>query len=167
MDSVLPNWLQARIAILKVLVVDDDHAMRKVVRTMLAGIGVKTVYEACDGRSGLDAIRAHAPDLVIVDWEMPGIDGAQFVRMVRSPGEFPMPDVPIIMLSGHSERWRVIEAARIGAHEYLLKPVSTKALRERIVAVLCQARPTVKLDGYYGPLPRRMVILEAERNANR
>jgi two-component system chemotaxis response regulator CheY len=167
MDPVLPNWLQARIAILKVLVVDDDHAMRKVVRTMLTGIGVKTVYEACDGMSGLDAIRAHAPDLVIVDWEMPGIDGAQFVRMVRSPGEFPMPDVPIIMLSGHSERWRVIEAARIGAHEYLLKPVSTKALRERIVAVLCQARPTVKLDGYYGPLPRRMVILEADRNANR
>jgi two-component system chemotaxis response regulator CheY len=167
MDPVLPNWLQARIATLKVLVVDDDHAMRKVVRTMLTGIGVKTVYEACDGMSGLDAIRAHAPDLVIVDWEMPGIDGAQFVRMVRSPGEFPMPDVPIIMLSGHSERWRVIEAARIGAHEYLLKPVSTKALRERIVAVLCQARPTVKLDGYYGPLPRRMVILEADRNANR
>lgn len=167
MDSVLPNWLPARIATLKVLVVDDDHAMRKVVRTMLAGIGVKTVYEACDGMSGLDATRAHAPDLVIVDWEMPGIDGAQFVRMVRSPGEFPMPDVPIIMLSGHSERWRVIEAAHIGAHEYLLKPVSTKALRERITAVLCQARPTVKLGGYYGPLPRRMVILEAERNANK
>ena len=79
------------------------------------------------------------------------IDGAQFVRMVRSPGEFPMPDVPIIMLSGHGDRWRVVEAARIGAHEYLLKPVSTKALHDRIVAIIGRPRPTVKLDGYYGP----------------
>ena len=161
MDSALPSWLQARIETLRVLVVDDDLYMRKVVRTLLAAIGVRTVYEANDGRTGLDAIRAHAPDLVIVDWEMPGMDGAQFVRTVRVPGEFPLPDVPIIMLSGHGERWRVIEAARIGAHEYLLKPVSTKSLRDRIAAILCQARPTVKLDGYYGPMPRRLVVLEA------
>ena len=78
---------------------------------------------------------------MIVDWEMPNIDGAEFVRMVRSPGTFPMPDVPIIMLTGHGDRWRVIEAARIGAHEYLLKPVSTKALLDRIVAILGQAAP--------------------------
>ena len=88
------------------------------------------------------------------------IDGAQFVRMVRSPGEFPMPDVPIIMLSGHGDRWRVVEAARIGAHEYLLKPVSTKSLLDRIVAIIGRPRPTVKLDGYYGPLPRRLVVME-------
>ena len=88
------------------------------------------------------------------------IDGAQFVRMVRSPGEFPMPDVPIIMLSGHGDRWRVVEAARIGAHEYLLKPVSTKSLHDRIVAIIGRPRPTVTLDGYYGPLPRRLVVME-------
>ncbi len=125
--------------------------MRKVVRTMLIAIGVKTVYEASDGASGLDAIRSITPDLVIVDWEMPMIDGAQFVRMVRSPGEFPMPDVPIIMLSGHGDRWRVVEAARIGAHEYLLKPVSTKALLDRIVAIIGQPRPTVQLGRLLRP----------------
>ena len=97
---ILNRLLQPRIAALKVLVVDDDHYMRKVVRTMLMAIGVKAVYEAPDGAAGLDAIRQHNPDLVIVDWEMPMIDGAQFVRMVRAPGEFPVPDVPIIMLSG-------------------------------------------------------------------
>ena len=52
---------------------------------------------------------------------MPVIDGSQFVRMVRSPDEFPYPEVPIIMLSGHGDRWRVVEAADLGAHEYLLK----------------------------------------------
>ena len=157
---ILNRLLQPRIAALKVLVVDDDHYMRKVMRTMLIAIGVEAVYEAPDGAAGLDAIRQHNPDLVIVDWEMPMIDGAQFVRLVRSPGEFPMPDVPIIMLSGHGDRWRVVEAARIGAHEYLLKPVSTKSLLDRIIAVIGRPRPTVKLDGYYGPLPRRLVVME-------
>src|SRR3954463_5226665 len=160
MDSVLSKLLQPRIEALRVLVVDDDHYMRKVVRAMLTAIGVKTIYDAIDGASGLEAIRQNNPDLVIVDWEMPMIDGAQFVRMVRSPGQFPMPDVPIIMLSGHGDRWRVVEAARIGAHEYLLKPVSTKSLQDRIVAIIGRPRPTVKLDGYYGPLPRRLVVME-------
>ncbi len=153
--------LQQTIEAMKVLVVDDEQYMRKVVRTMLLAIGVKTVYEAEDGNSGLDAIRRHMPDLVIVDWEMPVIDGAQFVRMVRSPDEFPYPDVPIIMLSGHGDRWRVVEAANLGAHEYLLKPVSTKALHERIAAILTIPRPFIALDGYYGPAPRRMMATDA------
>ena len=165
MQSIVARHFQPMFEALTVLVVDDDPYMRKVVRTMLSALGVRTVYEAADGISGLEAVRKLLPGLVIVDWEMPMLDGAQFVRMVRSPGEFPVPDVPIIMLSGHGERWRVVEAARIGAHEYLLKPVSTKALHDRIVTILSQPRPTVKLDGYYGPAPRRLVVVEGETSA--
>ena len=167
MESSVNRFLQPKFEALKVLVVDDDSYMRKVVRTMLNALGVKIVYEAADGTAGLEAVRKLLPSLVIVDWEMPMIDGAQFVRMVRSPGDFPVPDVPIIMLSGHGDRWRVVEAARIGAHEYLLKPVSTKALHDRIVAILGRPRPTVKMDGYYGPAPRRLVVVEADKNARR
>jgi len=156
MDSTLIKRPHGQIESLRVLIVDDDHYMRKVVRAMLSTFGVRTVYEACDGIIGLDEICKNSPDLVIVDWEMPMLNGAQFVRLVRSPGEFPMPDVPIIMLTGHGERWRVEEAARVGAHEFLLKPVSTKALHDRILAVVSKPRPTVKLDGYYGPAPRTM-----------
>ena len=160
MTSALSKLLQPQIAALRILVVDDDLHMRRVVRAMLTAIGVKTIYDACDGAAGLIAIRKHNPDLVIVDWEMPNIDGAQFVRMVRSPGKFPMPDVPIIMLSGHGDRWRVVEAARIGAHEYLLKPTSIQALHDRIIAIVGRPRPTVQLDSYYGPAPRRLVVLD-------
>jgi two-component system, chemotaxis family, chemotaxis protein CheY len=166
MDSVLSRMLQPRIEALKVSVVAASPHTRKVVRTMLNAIGVKTVFEAPDGASGLEALRVNNPDIVIVDWEMPMIDGAQFVRMVRSPGEFPVPDIPIIMLSGHGDRWRVVEAARIGAHEYLLKPVSTKALHDRIVAIIGRPRPTVTLDGYYGPLPRRLVVMEDPKGSD-
>lgn len=146
-----------RIAQAKVLVVDDEAYMRKVVRTMLTGIGVRTVYEAYDGPKGLDMIRSVGPDVVILDWEMPGLDGAGFVRMVRSPQTFPYPDVPIIMLTGHGERSRVIEAIQIGVNEFLLKPVSSKALQDRLISVLVNPRPVVKSGSYYGPAPRKLV----------
>ena len=155
--------LPGRLATIKVLVVDDEHYMRKVVRTLLMSIGVRNIYEAADGVAGLEAIRSIGPDIVIVDWQMPGLDGPGFVRMVRSPETFPYPDVPIIMLSGHGDRWRVVEAARIGAHEYLLKPVSTHSLLDRIVAIIGQQRPTVTMKGYYGPAPRKLVVLEDNR----
>ena len=80
------------------------------------------------------------PDVVILDWKMPGLDGPGFVRMVRSPDTFPYPDVPIIMLTGHGERSRVIEAVQIGVNEFLLKPVSSKALQDRVTAVLTRPR---------------------------
>ena len=92
-----------RIQALKVLIIDDEHYMRKVTRTILTAIGVKTILEAPDGMAGLELARTQLPHLLIIDWEMPVIDGAQFVRMVRTPGEFPAPDVPIIMLSAHSD----------------------------------------------------------------
>ena len=115
--------------------------MRKVARNLLINIGVRVVYEASDGIAGLDAIRTLAPDVVILDWQMPMLNGAEFVRIVRSPGVFPMPDIPIIMLTSHAERWRVIEAARLGVNEYLRKPVSAQALLDRLTLDPRQAAP--------------------------
>jgi CheY-like chemotaxis protein len=148
--------LAQRFAATKVLVVDDEHYMRKVVRTLLMTVGVRTVYEAPDGPAGLELIRSMAPDVVILDWEMPGLDGAGFVRMVRSPDTFPFPDIPIIMLTGHGERRRVIEAVSIGVNEFLLKPVSSKALQDRLISVIAKPRELVKSGDYYGPAPRKM-----------
>lgn len=150
--------LAARFAATKVLVVDDEHYMRKVVRTLLMSIGIRTVYEAPDGPAGLELIRTMAPDVVIVDWQMPGLDGAGFVRMIRSPDTFPFPDLPIIMLTGHGERSRVVEAIQIGVNEFLLKPVSSKALQGRLLSVLTKPRPIVQSGGYYGPVPRKMAV---------
>ncbi len=150
--------LATLLAATKVLVVDDEHYMRKVVRTLLMSIGIRTVYEAPDGPSGLECIRNNTPDVVIVDWQMPGLDGGSFVRMVRSPDTFPFPDIPIIMLTGHSERSRVVEAIQIGVNEFLLKPVSSKALQGRMISVLTKPRRVVKAGGYYGPVPRNLAI---------
>jgi DNA-binding response OmpR family regulator len=140
-----------------VLIVDDNHYMRKIVRTLLINIGVRRIYEASDGIAGLDAIRTVAPDVVILDWELPLLNGAEFVRIVRSPGVFPMSDVPIIMLSSHGERWRVVEGIRIGVNEYLRKPVSAQALYDRLLLILAKPRPIVQLGDYYGPEPRKHI----------
>ena len=139
---------------LGVLVVDDNQFMRKVVRSLLVNIGVREVYEASDGIAGLDAIRNAGPDVVILDWELPLLNGAEFVRIVRSPGVFPMPDIPIIVLSAHAERRRVVEAVRLGVNEYLCKPVSAQQLLDRLISILAKPRAIVQVGDYYGPQPR-------------
>jgi two-component system, chemotaxis family, chemotaxis protein CheY len=148
--------IERMIQSLGVLVVDDNQYMRKVIRNLLVNCGVKDIYEASNGIAALDAIRTVAPDVVILDWEMPLLSGAELVRIVRSPGVFPMPDVPIIILSAHGERWRIIEAVRLGANEYLVKPVSAKAIYDRLVSILAKPRPVVQMGDYYGPEPRKL-----------
>ena len=137
----------------KVLIVDDEHRARKVIHTLLIEIGCTKIFEAGDGAVGLEMIRAVSPDIVLVDWEMPGIDGAEFVRRVRSSGSSPRPNVPIIMLTGHGERSRVLEAVRLGVHEFLLKPASSGALQARILSVLTKPHETVRRNGYHEPKP--------------
>jgi two-component system, chemotaxis family, chemotaxis protein CheY len=140
-----------------VLVVDDNPYMRRMIRTLLVNCGVKDIYEATDGIVALDSIRTVAPDVVILDWEMPLLSGPELVRIVRSPGVFPIPDVPIIMLSHHGERWRVVEAVKLGVNEYLTKPVSAKSLYDRLVAITLMPRANVQLGDYYGPQPRKLI----------
>jgi two-component system, chemotaxis family, chemotaxis protein CheY len=148
----------------KFLVIDDEPYTRKVIRTLLTSIGVKSIQEAPDGRAGLDIIRTFAPHIVLVDWEMPGLDGPGFVRAVRSPDTFPQPDVPIIMLTAHGERSRVIEAARLGVNEYLLKPVSSQTLQARILSVITHPRKMVRQGDYYGPEPRKPSTYKPEND---
>src|ERR1700690_938522 len=139
------NKIDDQIQSLAVLVVDDNQYTRKMIRNLLLNCGIKDVFEANDGIAALDAIRSIAPDVVVLDWEMPLLSGAELVRIVRSPGVFPMPDVPIIMLSGNGESLRVVEAVRLGVHEYLIKPVSAKALYDRMVSIMLQPRPVLQL----------------------
>ncbi len=143
---------------LSVLVVDDNPFMRGIVRNLLANIGVKKIFEAADGIAALEMIRQVPPDIVVLDWEMPLLNGPELVRIVRSPGVFPMPDIPIIMLSAHGERWRILESIKIGVNEFLCKPVSAKSLLDRIISILLKPRESVQLGEYYGPAPRSPMV---------
>lgn len=150
------SQIRRQLDALKVLVVDDEHTMRRVTRSLLQTIGVKNIRDACDGYEGLETVCAWGPDVVIVDWKMPNLSGVEFVRRVRSPNDFPYPDVPIIMLTAFGERSRVMEAVDLGVNEFLLKPVSSKALHARLISILTKPRRMVKKGGCYVPEPRKM-----------
>jgi two-component system, chemotaxis family, chemotaxis protein CheY len=154
--------IDALIKSARVLIVDHEYYTRKVLRALLLSVGIVDIHDAAAGPSGLEAIRTLAPHIVLLDWEMPGMDGAEFTRRVRLPNSFPYPNVPIIMLAGHGEHSHVPEAMRLGVHEFLLKPVSSGALLERIVSVLSKPRPMVRGGDYYGPERRRRAAYKAD-----
>ena len=158
--NINPKHAEYLVQQLNVLLVDDNAFTRKLVRGLLNTIGVKSIVEAGDGIAALEMIRAATPDVIILDWEMPLLNGPELVRIVRSPGVFPVPDVPIIMLSAHGERWRIVESVKLGVNEFLCKPVSAKALLDRLISILLKPRATVQFEGYYGPLPREPVSKE-------
>jgi CheY-like chemotaxis protein len=156
LTSPVPKHIESLVRSTRVLVVDDDYYMRKVIRSLLQASGIKNLYEAANGLEGIEAIVTLNPDVVILDWNMPDINGAEFMRIVRSPLTFPLPAVPIIMLTGHVERETVIEAVRLGVNEFLCKPVSAKTLYERILAIRAKPRAMVRIGDYYGPAPRKV-----------
>jgi two-component system chemotaxis response regulator CheY len=140
---------------LRVLLVDDNQHMRAIVTTVLAGVGVKHVRETRDGSEALQALRDWPADLAIVDFQMFPLDGVEFTRMVRNAPDSKNPYLPIIMMTGHSEKSRVMEARDAGVTEFVAKPLTAKAVLDRIQAVIYHPRPFVRTSTYFGPDRRR------------
>jgi two-component system chemotaxis response regulator CheY len=140
---------------LRFLVIDDNAHMRRILRTLLHGFGARDVYEAEDGASGLESFNHYVPDIVITDWAMPIFDGLELTQLIRQPGMNANPYVPIIMLTGHSEKKRVVSARDAGVTEFVAKPISAKSLYQRILNVVVNPRPFVKTKDYFGPDRRR------------
>jgi len=142
---------------LRFVVVDDNAHMRRIVRTLLRAFGSREIYEAEDGASGLEAVEAYSPDILITDIMMPIFDGIELTRMIRNPDGGRHPFIPIIVLSAYSEKKYVIEAREAGATEFLCKPVSASALYRRIQNIIENPRDFIRTKGYFGPDRRRAV----------
>jgi DNA-binding response OmpR family regulator len=141
--------------VLHFLIVDDNAYMRQIVETVLRAWGAKKVSHAADGAEALGILQDRMVDIVICDLAMAILDGLEFIRLLRHAKDSPNPYVPIIVMSGHTERRNVISARDAGAHEFLAKPVSAKELYERVMAVIEQPRPFVRTQTYFGPDRRR------------
>ena len=152
---VSTKQLEKLIERLSLLVVDENPYTRKLTRMMLMNIGAKSIFEAADGLSALDVIRNVSPDIMLMDWDIPVLSGPQIMHIVRSPGVFAKPFLPIIMLTPHASRTRVAEAIRLGVHEVLTKPTSPKMLQDRLLSILVNPRPMVQVGKYLVPEPRR------------
>ena len=140
---------------LNFLVVDDNWHMRALVRSILDALGVKNVLDAGDGADALKELRDFPADMIICDWSMSPLDGIEFARLIRSGGGSPNRDVPIIMLTGHTEMIRVLECRDAGVNEFLAKPISPKGLYDRICEIIENPREFIDIKNYVGPDRRR------------
>ena len=143
---------------MNVLVLDDNKHMRVLVQSILHAIGTKSIREASDAPEAFKELQRFSADLIITDWHMEPLDGLDFVRLVRTAKDSPNPYIPIIMLTGHTELVRVMEARDAGVNEFLAKPISAKALLSRMISVVERPRPFVKSKTYFGPDRRRQNV---------
>jgi PleD family two-component response regulator len=149
--SAIPGGLDR----IKVLVVEDKQHMRALLRALLNALGVQDIYEAIHGEQALEVLRSKRCDLVLTDMSMEPMDGLEFTRKVRAMDRRHNPTMPIIMVSGHTERDRVEAARDAGVSEFLVKPITLQNLTLRIAEVMERPRRFVNTPTYSGPDRRR------------
>ena len=115
---------------MRALVIDDSRAMRRIVGGVLEGLGYE-VRQAGDGREALDVLgEGWVPELATVDWNMPVMDGLQFVSAARANPA--LRAVTIMMVTSESEQTQIVKALAAGAHEYVIKPFTADGLRDKL-----------------------------------
>ncbi len=115
---------------MRALVIDDSRAMRRIVAGTLEGLGYETV-QAGHGQEALDVLRTgYTPDLATIDWNMPVMDGLSFVSAVRANPAWR--SVTLMMVTSESEHGQIVRALAAGAHEYLIKPFTADAIRDKL-----------------------------------
>ena len=118
---------------MKILLVDDSKTMRNIQKAVLNQLGHSEIEEACDGVDALSKVGAFQPELLLVDWNMPNMDGLTFVKQVRANDAWK--GIPIIMVTTEGEKSRIVEAAQAGVNNYLTKPFTPDLLARKIAAV--------------------------------
>lgn len=125
--------MSSRYENLRVLVVEDNAFVRSLVAKVLYNIGVRDIAQATDGSTGLDQLSIFKPDVVICDVEMTPMGGMDFLKAARAGIAV---DTPVIFLTSHSESEIVMQAKVLGADSFLVKPISTGKLKDRLDRVL-------------------------------
>jgi CheY-like chemotaxis protein len=143
---------------LKALIVEDNAHMRSLLRSLLNSVGIKEIAEAAHGRAAIDVLRERKADLVLSDMAMKPMDGIEFTRHIRTHEHSPNPFVPIIMITGHTEKHRVEAARDAGVTEFLAKPITAHNLFARIAEIVERPRAFVRCEHYFGPDRRRRLI---------
>ncbi|MCW2581745.1 MAG: Response regulator containing a CheY-like receiver domain and a domain [Klenkia sp.] len=115
---------------MRALVIDDSRAMRRIVGSILEGFGYQT-RPAGHGREALDVLEeSWIPDLACIDWNMPVMDGLQFVSAVRANPAWRQ--VTLMMVTTESEHGQIVRALAAGAHEYVIKPFTADAIADKL-----------------------------------
>jgi CheY-like chemotaxis protein len=140
---------------LDILVVDDNASMLRMLCGMLRALGASNVREAANGADAFEMNRGQEANLIICDWNMKPVNGIQLTQMLRNDTDTPNPYVPVILVTGFTDRERVMSARDSGIHEFLAKPASARSLYARICQTIECPRPFIRTPDYFGPDRRR------------
>ena len=119
---------------LKVLVVDDFATMRRIVKNILKDIGFTNIAEAEDGAVALKQLQTGPVDLIICDWNMPNMSGLDLLKAVRADDK--LKAIPFVMVTAEAQKTRVVEAVQAGVSNYIVKPFTADAVKEKLKKVL-------------------------------
>lgn len=119
---------------MRVLLVDDSKTIRRIQKSILERLGYNEIEEACDGQDALSRVAAFRPQLILLDWNMPNMDGMTFLKRFRQTDT----ETPVVMVTTETEKSRVVEAIRAGVNNYVVKPFTPELLQARIVETLAR-----------------------------
>lgn len=139
---------------LSAVVADDQKSSRDIVSNILRSNGLRDIREARDGAEAFNLVCARAPDLVILDFEMPR-DGLTALRQIRTAATCPNRQLPVIMMTGLTTRDRIVSMRDAGANEVLAKPLNAARLLGRIQNIWLSPRTFIEAAAYVGPDRRR------------
>ena len=137
------------------MVVDDHMFTTKLIADVLRVLGARDIRTFQDADKAWKDMCYRPPDLLLVDWNMSPVDGIALTRRIRNDGDSPNIYMPIIMVTGFREMENVFTARDAGVNEYVIKPVSPKALFSRIQMVIEKPRRFVRVGDFFGPDRRR------------
>lgn len=140
---------------MSVLIVEDNQPMLELAKSVFLSFGVGRVILAKDGHEGFRKFCQYNTDIVIADWMMHPMDGISLTRKIRQDPKSPNQYVPVILMTGYSERHRVLEARDAGVTEFLVKPFNARDMYRRVVQIIEYPRQFVRSDDFFGPDRRR------------
>ena len=138
------------------LIIDDNAYMRTSLNALARACGVSYVEEAANGADAFERLRHRRFDCAMVDLNMDPINGIEFLKLLRRGKDSPDRYLATIVISGYSERSRILEARDAGADEFLRKPVTAAAVMARLRAVVQNRRPFIETRTFFGPDRRRV-----------
>ena len=115
---------------MKILIVDDFSTMRRIIKNLLRDLGFTNTSEADDGTTALPMLQDGKYDFLVTDWNMPGMQGIDLLKAVRSDPD--LVSLPVLMVTAESKRDQIVEAAQAGVNGYVVKPFTAVTLKEKI-----------------------------------
>ncbi|WP_416305759.1 chemotaxis response regulator CheY [Neptunicella sp. SCSIO 80796] len=115
---------------MKILVVDDFSTMRRIIKNLLKDLGFTSVQEADDGSTALPMLQQGDFDFVVTDWNMPGMQGIDLLRAIRSDDN--LKHLPVLMVTAEAKKEQIVAAAQAGVNGYVVKPFTAATLKEKL-----------------------------------